>query len=214
MVTMQSPPLETSPEGDQLEHRVFELTLRLPDDWTLSNERLIELGALNETCQVERYPDGGLVVTAPPPPAESGWIESYLIGQIAPWANAAGWITFGGTFGYELADGSMLVPDLSCLPTSQLPPRGDRAAWRTTIATSPPFVVETRSPGQTLVSQQRKMEIYVANGVQLSWLIDPIQRRIHVYRPGLPPVVFDDPKSLSGENVMEGLVVDLSDLWP
>lgn len=214
MVTADQPSLTASVQADAVEYRVFELSLTLPDDWNLSNERIIELGELNELCQLERFPDGALVVTAPPPPAESGWIENRLLTQISPWASASGWIAFGSTFGYDLPDGSLLVPDLSCLPVEQLPPRGDLAAWRTTINAVPPFVVETRSPGLTLASQQRKMDIYVANGVQLGWLVDPIQRRIHVYRPHRQPEVLDDPQALTGEDVMSGLVVDMSDVWP
>ena len=214
MVTAERHSSSTLTEKDHSGHQVFELALRLPDDWNLSNDRIIELGELNELCQLERFPDGVLVVTAPPPPAESGWIENRLLAQIAPWANASDWIAFGSTFGYELPDGSLLVPDLSCLPIDRLPPRGDRVAWRTTVATSPPFVVEIRSPGQTLVSQQEKMDMYVANGVLLGWLVDPIQRRIHVYRPHRQPEVLDDPQALTGEDVMNGLSVDLSDLWP
>lgn len=214
MVTAERIPLVALPEEEEPGYRVSELTLILPQDWELSNRRLIELGELNELCQLERFPDGALVVTAPPPPAESGWIENRLLAQFSPWANETGWMVFGSTFGYELPDGSLLVPDLSCLPINQLPPRGDRSAWRTTIAAAPAVVAEIRSPGQTLVSLQRKLDIYVANGVLLSWLVDPIQRRIHIYRPDREPEVLDDPPTLTGENVMEGLVVDLSDLWP
>ena len=58
------------------------------------------------------------------------------------------------------------------------------------------------------------MEKYLANGVQLGWLFDPRRRQVHVYRPEQEPEVLDDPKSLSGEDVMAGLEVDLSDIWP
>jgi len=34
---------------------------------------------------------------------------------------------------------------------------------------------------------QAKMDEYVANGGRLGWLIDPIRKRIHVYRPDTAP---------------------------
>lgn len=191
----------------------IEFLLRLPPDWKLSYERLFEIGELNELCQVERSAEGALIVSAPPPAPESGWIESVLMAQFAAWASKANWLTFGSTFGYNLPDGSLLVPDLSCLPRSQIPPRSD-PIWNEPFALVPPFVLETRSPSQSLVSQQRKMAQYIANGITLGWLIDPRSRQIHVYRPNREPEVLDNPTSLSGEDVMEGLFVDLSDLWP
>ena len=190
-----------------------EFLLRLPPDWKLSYERLFEIGELNDLCQVERSAEGALILSAPPPAPESGWIESMLTVQFAAWASQAGWITFSSTFGYNLPDGSLLVPDLSCMPRAQIPPRSD-PIWDEPFALVPPFVLETRSPSQSLVSQQRKMEKYIANGIMLGWLIDPIRRRIHIYRPNRDPEALDDPRTLSGEDVMDGLVVDLSDLWP
>ena len=191
----------------------IEFLLRLPTDWQLTYERLFEIGELNELCQVERSAEGALIVSAPPPAPESGWIESVLFGQFYSWATRAGWRAFGSTFGYTLRDGSLLVPDFSCVPLAQIPPRND-PMWDEPFALAPPFVIETRSPSQSLASQQRKMQRYIDNGVQLGWLIDPRRKQIHIYRPNQKPEVLDDPQSLSGDDVMEGLVVDLSDLWP
>ena len=215
MVTVErKPPAASELADDEYAYPFVELTLVLSADWVLTYERLFELGELNELCKVERTAEGALLVTAPPPPQESGWIESLLTEAILPWASNERWRVFGSTFGYQLPDGSLLIPDLSCLPIDRLPERGDIRAWSTPHEGSPPMVVEVRSPGQTLGSQQRKMEKYISNGVRLAWLFDPRRRQVHVYRPEREPEVLDDPKSLSGEDVMDGLVVDLSDIWP
>ena len=39
----------------------------------------------------------------------------------------------------------------------------------------PDFVVELRSPTDSLASLQEKMLEYIENGAQLGWLIDPLQ---------------------------------------
>ena len=213
MVTAERTAPKIPEAAEESAHQFIELTLRLPAEWELTYERLFEVGELNELWQVERTADGALLVSAPPP-IESGWIESLLAEAIQAWASEVGWRVFNSTFGYDLPDGSLLIPDLSCMPIDRLPPRVDRRAWRKPSVGAPPFVVEIRSPGQRLIGQQRKMAQYIANGVQLGWLFDPRHRRVHIYRPEQEPEVLDDPQSLSGEDVMVGLVVDLSDIWP
>jgi Uma2 family endonuclease len=54
------------------------------------------------------------------------------------------------------------------------------------------------------------MEEYIANGVQLGWLIDPIARSVEIYRPGREPEVLTNPTSISGEGPVAGFVLDLT----
>jgi Uma2 family endonuclease len=53
------------------------------------------------------------------------------------------------------------------------------------------------------------MEAYLANGVQLGWLIDPIERTVTVYRPARPPQVLSNPASVEGEGPVAGFVLSL-----
>lgn len=214
MVTAERRSPETSGTKPARGHKFVEVALRLPPEWVLSWDVLSELGELNEQYRFERVADGRLVVTGTPP-MMADWIENQLRDQIRPWmSEGGGGMLRGGSGGSTFPDNSLLVPDLSWIPDEMLPERGDADSWNAEPHVVPPVVVEIRSPGQRLVAQQRKMEKYIANGVTLGWLIDPIQRRIHIYRPDREPEVLDDPKTLTGEDVMEGLVVDLSDLWP
>ena len=71
---------------------------------------------------------------------------------------------------------------------------------------APRFVVEIRSRSDSLESQQAKMAEWLANGVALGWLIDPILRQVHIYRPGLPVEVLDAPETVSGGEVLPGFV--------
>ncbi len=52
------------------------------------------------------------------------------------------------------------------------------------IPLCPDFVVEIRSPTDSLRALQAKMQEYITNGAALGWLIDPIARRVFIYRPG------------------------------
>ena len=54
----------------------------------------------------------------------------------------------------------------------------------------------------------------MANGVRLGWLIDPYEALVWIYREGQEePELLERPDTLSGEDVMVGLVVDLTRLW-
>ena len=54
------------------------------------------------------------------------------------------------------------------------------------------------------------MEEYRECGARLGWLIDPWSRQVEIYRPGREVEVLDGPNSLSGEDVLPGLTVDLA----
>ena len=57
------------------------------------------------------------------------------------------------------------------------------------------------------------MAEWIQAGVRLGWLIDPYDRSVWIYRANGDVVQLDDPPELSGEEVCEGLVVDMSLVW-
>ena len=73
----------------------------------------------------------------------------------------------------------------------------------------PAFIVEVRSRSDRLAALQRKMAEYIDNGALLAWLIDPFQRQVHVYRPGVAPEALDDPERVSGEPELPGFVFEV-----
>jgi Uma2 family endonuclease len=48
------------------------------------------------------------------------------------------------------------------------------------------------------------MELWIANGAQLAWLIDPIEQAVSVYRPGQRPKTHSHPTSVQGDGIMAG----------
>ncbi len=77
---------------------------------------------------------------------------------------------------------------------------------------APDFVVELRSGTDKLKPLQDKMQEYRDNGVRLGWLIDPHNQRVEIYRPEKDVEVLQSPISLSGEDVLPGFVLDLSQI--
>lgn len=55
------------------------------------------------------------------------------------------------------------------------------------------------------------MEEYISCGVKLGWLIDP-QQQVEVDRNGQYKEVLDNSNTLSGEDVLLGLTVNLADI--
>jgi Uma2 family endonuclease len=57
------------------------------------------------------------------------------------------------------------------------------------------------------------MREYIANGASLGWLIDRKNRKVEIYRQGLDVEILDNPTKLSGEDVLPGFVLDLTEVW-
>ena len=77
----------------------------------------------------------------------------------------------------------------------------------------PDFVVELRSEADRLSPLLSKMEEYIENGSQLCWLIDPTEKRVHIYRPGQTPEAIDNPVTIGADPVLPGFTLDLTQLW-
>ena len=188
------------------------IALRLPPQWELTDERMVELGEINEPLGFERAAEGVLHITLPAG-FETGENELSAGAQIASWRfeRDLGRAT-GATSGYSLPDGALLAPDAAWISDERL---ADIEIEPTKpLPVAPDFVLEVRSLSQDIRDQQEKMERWMANGVRLGWLIDPYKALVWIYREGQDePELLERPDTLSGEDVMVGLVVDLTRLW-
>jgi len=77
----------------------------------------------------------------------------------------------------------------------------------------PDFVGEIRSRSDWLSRLQEKVQEYIDNGARLGWLLDPLERKVHVYRPGEPVVCLDDPETISGDPVLPGFTLHVRQLF-
>ncbi len=119
---------------------------------------------------------------------------------------------FDSSGGFVLPNGAMRSPDASWV-------RGERLAALTAeqkrkfLPLCPDFVIELRSPSDSLATLQAKMREYMENGARLGWLLDPESRLVHVYRPGESPQVLEGPDKLSGDPVLSSFTLDLKTIW-
>jgi Uma2 family endonuclease len=77
----------------------------------------------------------------------------------------------------------------------------------------PDFLVELRSPSDTIAELEEKMELWMSHGAQLAWLIDPIRQLAIIYRPGQPPETLHKPEVLEGEGPVVGFHLKMERFW-
>jgi Uma2 family endonuclease len=178
----------------------------------VSDEEFAELCRLNPELQIERTSEGELVIVAPTG-GKTGRRNAKLTVAIGLWAERNGTgQSFDSSTLFSLPNGARRSPDLSWI-------RNER--WEALSAEQqeqfpplcPDFVVELRSKTDSLKSLTEKMKEYIANGAELGWLIDPLERKVHIYRPGLAVEILSDPEAVSGEPLLKGFVLDVRSLW-
>ena len=141
----------------------------------------------------------------PPANPVSGILNSALNAKIYNWSilNGSG-VSFDSSSGFTLPNGAVRSPDASWMSRERWNALPDDDKLRFSHI-APDFVVELRSPSDTVAMLQAKMAEYIENGVQLGWLIDPFQRQVHIYRSGQPVEVLDGPEIVSGDPVLPGI---------
>ena len=77
----------------------------------------------------------------------------------------------------------------------------------------PAFIVEVRSPNDTLAYLQGRVSDWIRFGAQLAWLVDPVHGDVWVYRPGREPERLERPQEMSGEDVLPGFRFDFTPVW-
>lgn len=178
----------------------------------LTDEQLFEFSQINRDLRIERNARGELIIM-PPTGGETGDRNAELTMQLRQWAKRDGTgSTFDSSTGFRLPNKAVRSPDGSWVRRSRLDSLTPEQ-MKKFIPLCPDFVVELRSPTDSLSVTQEKMQEYIENGALLGWLIDPEQRRVYVYRPHRPVEELNEPASLAGDPLLPGFVLDLSEIW-
>lgn len=178
----------------------------------MTDHEFFEFCQLNRDWQIEQTSEGDLIIM-PPTTGTTGKANASLTMLLGVWAEADGkGVVFDSSSGFRLPNGATRSPDSAWVRRERW-----EALTRQQQEEFPPlcpdFVVELRSPSDTLRALQSKMEEYLANGASLGWLIDPIEKKVHVYRPAAEACCLDHPAAVSGDPVLPGFVLELPRLW-
>jgi Uma2 family endonuclease len=129
------------------------------------------------------------------------------------WVQADGTgVGFTSSTGFTLPNGATRSPDFAWVMRDGW--EGLTPEQRKGFAPlCPDFVLELRSPPEALEHVQTKMQEYLDNGAQLGWMIDPIEKKVYIYRPQIPVACLDNPQTISGDPVLPGFVLELGRVW-
>lgn len=206
MGTILSPQIRSRPaplDPDALVIRLGPLRRKLTDD------EFFEFCQLNRDLRIEMTKEGEMIIMMPT--GGEGGNRSYnFTVEFGIWAKANGTgVGFDSSTGFKLPNGAKRSPDLSWIRTGKWEaiPKKQRKKF---APICPDFVVEIRSETDSLETLQAKMEEYIANGAQLGWLIDPLEKKVHVYRPDARVKILNRPKTLSGDPLLKGLKLNLA----
>jgi Uma2 family endonuclease len=177
----------------------------------LTEKQFFELCQKNRDYRFERTATGELLIM-PPAGSDTSRRNADITFQLQAWNRQSNLgVVFDSSAGFKLPNGSDRSPDASWVKRERweaLTPEQQE----TFAPLSPDFVVELRSPSDSLKALQTKMQEYMDNGVRLGWLIDRKNQRVEIYRQGQEVEIVSSPATLSGEDVLPGFVLDLKDI--
>lgn len=175
---------------------------------TLTDEQFYQLCQDNQNWRLERTAKGELVIM-PPVGGLSGNRESDLIGELWLWNRQTklGKVFSSSTI-FRLPQGGDRSPDVAWVTNERwdLLTLEQREKFPPLC---PDFVIELRSRTDSLGQLQEKMLEYLQSGLRLAWLINPQDQQVEIYRLDQRLEIVQLPKVLSGENVLQGFVLDL-----
>ncbi|AFZ59013.1 protein of unknown function DUF820 [Anabaena cylindrica PCC 7122] len=188
------------------------IILKMQPNIIMTDDQFFDFCQLNRDLRIERNHLGDLLIMSPTD-SETGERNFNLIGELGIWTkqDSTG-VGFGSSGGFTLPNGAVRSTDAAWI---------NKARWEAIPVEQrkkfapicPDFVVELRSETDSLKTLQEKMQEYIENGVKLGWLLDRKQRKVFIYRPDQLVEELDNPKTLNGENILPGFVLDLREIW-
>jgi Uma2 family endonuclease len=186
--------------------------VRFRPESPMSDDEFVRFCAANEPMRCERDANGEIIVMSPTW-SETSRKNSYLNYQVTKFAEETGsGISFDSGGGFTLPDNSVRSPDAAWI------------SWQRWNALSqeqrhgfaricPQFVVELRSESDRLADVQEKMRMWIANGAEIAWLIDPQEKIVTIYRPNQQPETHTHPTSVQGDGPIAGFELIMDRIW-
>ena len=190
------------------------LAVNIPPTLTLTvtHEQFVQLALANRDLQLERTATGELIVM-PPTGSDTGKRNFDIAGQLWLWNRQTKLgVAFDSSTGFYLPNGSDRSPDAAWIRQE----RWDALTLEQQeifAPICPDFVLELRSKNDSIEKLRAKMREYIENGACLGWLIDRKNQKVEIYRQSQDVEVLNKPANLSGEDILPGFVLDLTEVW-
>lgn len=178
----------------------------------MSDDEFFDFCMKHPDLRIERDSEGDLIIM-PPTGGETGRSNFKLTAHFGAWVESNGeGEGFDSSTEFILPNGAHRSPDVAWVRRERweaLTPEQRRKF----PPLCPDFVIELRSDTDRLSMLKDKMWEYIDNGAQLGWLIDPIERKVWVYRPNAEEERLDNPATVSGDPELPGYVLPLDRVW-
>jgi Uma2 family endonuclease len=177
----------------------------------LTDDQYFRLCSGNRDLRIEMTAQKELIIMSPTN-METGRKNALITMFLSLWARQDGTgYCFDSSSEFTLPNGAKRSPDACWILKSRWN-RLTKEEKETFTEICPDFVLELRSPSDSPADLVQKMEEYIANGARMGWLVDPIDNRAVIYRPGQPPERIDNPGVLTGEPVLPGFKFEFKEI--
>lgn len=178
----------------------------------LTGEDFDQLVRDNPELRMELTATGELILMSPTG-SKTGLLNSELNRQFGNWAktNRSG-VVFDSSTLFALPNGARRSPDVSWVKRERWDALTEEEQ-QGFAPLCPDFVIELRSRSDDLPPLEDKMFEYIANGSKMAWLIDPVRKRVYIYRPNQNAEIREDPETVSGDPELPGFKLEVRELW-
>lgn len=178
----------------------------------LTGDEFVQLCRDNRDMRMELTSKGELILM-PPTGSKTGLRNARVTQRLSAWAEADGsGFCFDSSTGFTLPNGARRSPDAAWVR---------RERWEALTEEEqegfaplcPDFVIELRSRSDNVPPLESKMVEYIANGTSMAWMLDQLRMRVYIYRADQQPEVLEDPKTVAGDPLLPGFVLNLREIW-
>lgn len=190
---------------------IFELNPTARRGGRLTDDEFYDFCQANPSLHIEREADGQIVFQMPTN-SKTSLSNSILNGEVYIWNRSTKLgLVFDSNGGFTLPDTSVRAPDVSWVSRARWDALSEKEQDKF-AQICPDFVIELMSDSDEQYTLPKKMEKYLQNGVRLGWAIDPFEQKTIIYRPSAAPETVPFTTLLSGETILPGFELNLSEL--
>lgn len=165
----------------------------------------------NKDLRIERNSNLEIIIMSPVT-TRSSFSSGAIFGQLYAWnliSNKG--IVFDSSSGFTMPDRSVLSPDVSWVSKEKFQLLSEEEKDRF-APICPEFVIEVRSKSDSIEELKKKMQVWIANGAEEAWLVDPIEQvtYLRLANANTEEIVKGFNQKIESRGKLKGFVLDLS----
>jgi len=179
----------------------------------MTDEEFLKFCLDNPELRIERNSNLEIVIMSPAT-SLSSFFSGEIFKLLSVWNDEKlSGVTFDASAGFTLLDRSVLSPDACWIRLDRWSALTDKQQ-SSFAPLCPDFIIEVRSKSDQLSELRGKMKIWIKNGAQIGWLIDPLDETIYIYRPGQSELILEgfNQSIRTEDHIAAGFTLDLSRL--